>query len=290
MKIGFIGLGIMGSRMAGHLIDADYDLIIHNRSKDKATELIEKGATWADTPASVAEQSDILITMLAHPQAVESVALGENGFLDAMPENTLWVDCSTVNPSFTRRMADKATSRNIRFMDAPVAGSKVQVTNKQLVAIAGGDASDLEICKPLFEQFSQRVVHAGEHGMGSSLKLVVNMMLGISMVAFSEGVAFGKSMGISEEVLHNVLIGGPVVAPFIGLKRDKIEQGEYSPEFPLQWMHKDLHLASVTAYENDANVVLSSMAKELFGMALRAGHGEDDLSAIYAFLNQSKSD
>jgi 3-hydroxyisobutyrate dehydrogenase-like beta-hydroxyacid dehydrogenase len=133
MKVGFIGLGIMGSRMAANLQKAGHYLVVFNRSADKASSLVKEGARWADTPAAVAEQVEVLFTMLAHPEAVKDMALGDNGFLDRLRPDALWVDCSTVNPSFSRQMAEEARSRKIRFLDAPVTGSKGQAAKGELV-------------------------------------------------------------------------------------------------------------------------------------------------------------
>lgn len=289
MKIGFIGLGIMGSRMAGNLQKHSHELVIHNRSKDKASDLLANGAIWADTPEQVASQVDTLFTMLAHPQAVESIALGENGFLDALPEHALWVDCSTVNPSFSRKMAEEATTRKIRFLDAPVAGSKNQAQDALLTFIVGGNISDVEEIRPLFECMGNRVNHVGGHGMGTSLKIVVNYLLASAMASFAEGLVLGESLGIERETLLNVLIGGPVVAPFVAGKRHKIESGEYEPEFPLQWMQKDVQLATQTAYETGVAMPIANVTKEFYQLAMRHGWQENDFSAIYQFLAETRT-
>lgn len=289
MKIGFIGLGIMGSRMAGNLQKHGHELVIHNRSKDKASDLLANGAIWADTPAEVADQVELLLTMLAHPQAVEATALGKNGFLDALPEHALWVDCSTVNPSFSRKMAEEATARKIRFLDAPVAGSKNQAQDAVLTFIVGGNTADVEEVRPLFECMGNRVNHVGGHGMGTSLKIVVNYLLASAMASLAEGLVLGESLGIERETLLNVLLGGPVVAPFLAGKRPKIESGEYEPEFPLQWMQKDVQLATQTAYETGVAMPLANATKELYQLAMRHGWREDDFSAIYQFLAETRT-
>ena len=124
MQVGFIGLGIMGGYMAANLQDAGYDLIVYNRTADKAQPLLDAGATWADSPAALAPPVDLIFTMLAHPEAIEETALGQDGFLAHLRPGSLWVDCSTINPSFARRMAAEAAERNVHFMDAPVLGSR----------------------------------------------------------------------------------------------------------------------------------------------------------------------
>lgn len=280
MKIGFIGLGIMGNLMALNLQAEGYELIVHNRTKEKANELIAGGATWADSPAEVASQVNILFTMLAHPEAVRSTA---HEFLPAFSAGSLWIDCSTVNPSFSREMAQLATDHQIRFLDAPVAGSKKPAESGELVFFVGGE--DVAEAQPFFDIMGKKTVHVGGHGMGTSLKMIVNMQLAVAMASFAEGVAIGRSLGITEETLFNVLIGGPVVPPFVAGKREKLENSDYEPEFPLQWMRKDLHLAAESAYETGASATLASLARELYGYAAKEGYAEEDFSAIYKYFN-----
>lgn len=289
MKVGFIGLGIMGSRMAANLQKKGYELVVFNRTPEKAEPLITNGATWADTPAALASQVEILFTMLAHPPAVLEVALGGDGFLRHFQPNKLWVDCSTVNPSFSQQMAREAQERQIRFLDAPVGGSKGAAESGELLFIVGGDAADLEVCQPLLDAMGRQTIHVGGHGMGTSLKMVLNLLLAEAMVAFSEGMALGQSLGISRDMLFEVLLGGPMVAPFVARKREKIESGEYEAEFPLRWMRKDLQLAAMTAYEQEIALPLGNMVKEMYALAARYGLAEKDFSAIYRFLNDESS-
>ena len=276
MKIGFIGLGIMGSRMAANLQQAGYNLVVHNRTKEKANTLLEGGSIWAETPAEAARQVDILFTMLAHPEAVENYALGENGFLNALPEGTLWVDNSTVDPAFSRRMAAEANARGVRMLDAPVAGSLGAARDAKLAFVVGGAPEDVEEARPMFEKMGVKLIHAGPQGMGTSLKIVVNQLLAVSMAAFAEGIAFGESMGISRETLLNVLVGGPVVPPFMAGKKEKLLTGEFDTEFPLKWMQKDVHLATLTAFDTGAAMPIANATKEAYQLAVRQGFGEID--------------
>ena len=285
MKIGFIGTGIMGSRMAANLQQAGHDLVVHNRTRSKAEALLAAGATWAETPAAVARSADLVITMLAHPQAVEDVALGADGLLDALPAGALWIDCSTVHPAFTRRMAAEAAARGLRFMDAPVGGSKHQAANAALIFYVGGEAADLAVAQPLFDVMGQQTVHVGVAGMGIALKVVVNHMLATSMAAFAEGAALGQALGISQEALFAVLIGGAATAPFLARKRAMFETGAYEVQFPLKWMQKDLHMAAEAAYEAGVPMPVSNAAKELFQLAARSGLADEDFAALYRYLN-----
>jgi 3-hydroxyisobutyrate dehydrogenase-like beta-hydroxyacid dehydrogenase len=283
MKIGFIGLGIMGSRMAGNLQKHGHSLVVFNRTRAKAEPLLGPCGTFSDSPAKVADQVDILFTMLADPDAVEQAALRANGFLNYLPQNALWVDCSSVNPSFSKKMAAAAAARQIRFVDAPVTGSAAVATEGNLVFWVGAEDADLETIRSFLLCMGNRIVHVGGHGMGTSMKMVINLLRGNAMAAFAEGMALGEGLGISRQVLFDSLLGMPAVAPFIAAKREKIEGGNYQPEFPLRWMQKDMHLASVSAYESGVAMPVTNVAKEVYRLAMREGHGTDDFSAIYEF-------
>ena len=284
MKIGFIGLGIMGSRMAANLQRHGRSLVVFNRRRAKAEPLLGPCGTFSDSPAKVADQVDILFTMLANPDAVEEAALRTNGFLNYLRPNTLWVDCSSVNPSFSKKMAAAAAARQIRFVDAPVTGSAAVAEQGKLVFWVGGEDADLETIRSLLLCMGNKIVHVGGHGMGTSLKMVINLLIGNAMAAFAEGMALGEGLGISREVLFDSLLGMPAVAPFLAAKREKIERGNYDPEFPLRWMQKDLHLASVSAYETDVAMPVTNATKEVYRLAMREGHATEDFSAIYDYL------
>ena len=285
MKIGFIGLGIMGSRMAANLQKRGHSLVVYNRTRDKAEPLVAEGARWADSPAALAPQVEIIFTMLAHPDAVEQAALGKDGFLSHLAPGQMWVDCSTVDPSFSRKMAAEAQARGIRFLGAPVTGSKGQAALAKLTFWVGGEANDLETCRPLLECMGNRIIHCGGQGMGASLKMVMNQLLGTIMAAFAEGLVLGKSLGLPPEVLFEAILGGPAAAPFLAAKQERIQNEHFEDaDFPLRWLQKDLHLASVSAYETGVPMPLTNVAKEIYRFAIREGDGDKDFSAIYHYL------
>lgn len=270
----------MGSRMAERLQGAGFDLVVHNRTREKAEPLLANGAVWADGSAGVGRAAEVVFTMLADPESVRETALAGDGLLSGLRPGNLWVDCTTVNPSFSREMGQAAHERGVRFMDAPVAGSKQPAAEGQLLFLAGGDEADVEACRPYFDAMGRDVVHAGGIGTGTSMKMLFNMMLGINMAAFAEMLALGASMGIARESVLDALIGSAVAAPFVQGKRSRIEQDEYGTEFPLKWMHKDLHLAAVTAYETGVAMPVENAAKEAFALAERLGLSEEDFSAV----------
>lgn len=277
----------MGSRMAAHLIESDTHLAVYNRTRSKAEPLAKKGAQVAESPRELADHSDILFTMLATPKVVSEAALGDEGFLPSMHASSLWVDCSTVNPSFSRQMAKEAEQYNVRFVDAPVAGSKAPAESGDLLFLVGGENKDIQECMPYFDKMGKKVITAGATGMGTSLKMVFNLLLGQAMMAFSEGMVLGEALGLSRENLLEILVGSPVVAPFISGKKEKIATDTFDTEFPLQWMHKDLHLASQCGYETHTPLPAVNAVKEVFALAKNDELGEKDFSAIYSFLKKS---
>lgn len=287
MEISFIGLGIMGSRMAANLLKAGHRLYVYNRTQEKAEPLLAQGALWADSPAAAGKQAEVIITMLATPEAVEVTALGENGFLQTLKPNSIWIDCSTISPAVSERMAIEAKNRDIRFLDAPVAGSKLPAEKGELAFFVGGEQADIEQVTPLLQQMGKSILHVGESGKGIAMKMVINLMLGASMAVFSEAVAVGESLGLSQEKLFQVLIGGSVTAPFLAAKKTKIESGDYEADFPLQWMQKDLQLATEAGYQTGVAMPIANVAKEIYGLAKRKGLGEQDFSAIFDYLNST---
>jgi 3-hydroxyisobutyrate dehydrogenase/glyoxylate/succinic semialdehyde reductase len=274
----------MGSRMAANLQKHGYPLVVFNRTRAKAEPLLGPCGKFAESPAKLAEQVDLVFTMLPQPEAVEQTALGTNGFLDHLRSNAVWVDCSSVNPSFSKKMAAEAARRWVRFVDAPVTGSAVPAAEAKLIFWVGAEVADLETIRPLLLCMGNKIVHVGGQGMGTSMKMVINVLLGNAMAAFAEGLALGEGLGISRKVLFDSLLGTPAVAPFLASKREKIESGNYQAEFPLRWQQKDLHLAAVSAFECGVAMPVTNATKELYRLAMRDGLAIQDFSAVYKYL------
>lgn len=284
MKIAFIGLGIMGSRMAAHLLKSGNELTVYNRSEAPRKKLAEHGAIEAHSLEEALTDADIVFSMLSRPEVVEEVML--NRGLHAMKKNALWVDCSTVNPSFTGKAAQVAENEGLHYLEAPVAGTKPQAESGELVFFVGGEQSIKEKVDPLLNLMGSKVLHLGEVGKGASFKMVVNMMLGTSMVAFAESLKFGESMGIDRDFLLDTIPNLPVSAPFTKMKASLIKEGDYEAQFPLELLYKDLHLAAQSAYENEQPIPYSNTAKELYAIAMKEGMGREDMAAIYKLFGK----
>ena len=284
MRIGFIGLGIMGRRMAHNLLTDGHALQVYNRTPERAESLTAAGAVRADSPAAAASDVDVLVTMLASPEAIQTLALEEDGFLAAMPRGSRWVDCSTVHPGFVRWMAGLAGARGVHMIDAPVAGTKGPATAGELVFLAGGRQEDIDVCRPLFDRMGQKVVHLGGVGQGAAMKMVFNLMLGSAMAAYAEALVLGEALGLARETLAQVLLEAPVSAPFLKAKQALIDQDTFEAHFPLRWMRKDLHLAALSAYEQGAALPTLNTVKEIYALAEKAGMGKQDFAAVWKFL------
>lgn len=272
----------MGQRMALNLVNHQVPLTVYNRSAESRQVLAEAGAQVADSFSEAVRGAEVVFSMLSTPEAVEQVMLGE--VLSALPAGALWVDCSTVDPEFSRRCAKTAQAHDLRFLGAPVAGTKPHAEQAQLSFFVGGAARDLEKVRPLLEMMGQKVLHLGEQGQGAAFKMLVNSLLAQSMLVFSEAVHLGEALGLDRDFLLDTLPQLPVTAPFTQAKAERIRQGNYDAQFPLEWMHKDLHLASLCGYQTGQTLPMANLAKELYAQANAQGLGREDFAAIFKAL------
>lgn len=288
MNITFLGLGIMGSRMATNLaagLDSDQDrLTVWNRTAAAADiDGLANVRKAADLHEALAD-ADLVISMLSTPEVIADVFWGKGEALSNMKKNALWIDCTTVNPSFSRSSAQRAAAAGVRFIDAPVAGSKPQAEAAQLAFFLGADADTVQPIKPYLEMMGAKVISLGAVGQGSAFKMVVNMMLAQSMLVFSEAVQLGESLGLPQDFLLNVIPKLPVIAPFVKFKTEAIRSGDYDVNFPLEWILKDVHLAALSAYEVDQPLPLNAVTREVYAGAKRAGMGRLDFAAVHQFM------
>ena len=286
MKIGFIGLGIMGSRMAANVLNGGHSLTVHNRTKSKAESLLNSGAIWADSPEEVAKDANVIITMLENPEVVEELALGKNGFLCALKKGAIWIDCSTVNPSFSQRMGEESKNLGIGFLDAPVSGSKEPAARAGLIFLVGGETNNLIEVQPLLDLMGNKTIHVGDTGKGSTMKLMINQLLGQSMLAFSESLSLGMALGIDKSRAMDILLDSAVTPPILKAFRSRIEDENYEPNFPLKHLQKDLQLFTDTAYEYEKATPLTNVAKEIYALAKQKKQGDLDFSSIFKYLNE----
>lgn len=284
MKVGFIGLGTMGSAMAANLAKAGCSLVVWNRTPSKMDPLVRLGAKAGKGPAQVAAETEITITMVSRPQDVEAVVLGPDGVADGIQAGSVLIDMSTVSPATSRKLAGAVTAKRAEFLDAPVVGSKGPATQGALVILAGGLPQTLERCRPVLSAMGKTIVHAGNVGSGSALKLATNLMLAHLMTGFSEAILLAQRAGVEPKKFLEVLDASTFASPWYHTKGAGMLKGDFSPHFALKHMRKDLDLMLLLAQDIAARVPVTEAVRKLFAETDAAGHGELDYSAIFPYL------
>lgn len=280
MKIAFLGLGIMGSRMAERLIRAGFELTVWNRTPGKTEGLKKWGAKEAASPKEAAAGVDVAITMLADPASVEQVALRKDGLLEGLKKGSLYIDMTTVSPETSRKLGAACAERGVAFLDAPVTGSKPAAASGELLLMVGGDASVLERARPVLQPMSKKIVHMGPVGQGSLMKLVNNLSMAGAMATFFEGFILGKRGGLSGEAILDVLTSGALASPLLRSKGEAILKDNFEPLFSLKHMAKDVHLAVEEAQRERLEAPLSRLLDGLFQEAQRRSFGDEDYAAL----------
>ena len=283
--IAFLGLGIMGSRMAANLLRAGHTVHVYNRSTAAAEPLAALGGTVHTDPGAAVGEADVVFSMLAHPNAVTEVML--NRGLPGMKSGATWVDCSTVDPAFSRSCDTQSSEAGVHFLGAPVAGTLPHAEQAQLTFFVGGEAEVLEAVRPLLDLMGQGVVHVGGAGQGAAYKMLVNGLLANAIAAFSETVHLGEKLGIDRSFLLNNLSKSVVAAPVTAAKAPAMEAGEYPVMFPLEWMHKDLQLVASAAFEVAHPMPITHAVKETYARAQAQGLGRLDFAAVHESLRGS---
>jgi 2-hydroxy-3-oxopropionate reductase len=283
--VGFIGLGIMGKPMAKNLIEAGYDLVAYNRTREKAEEL--GGATVAETPKEVAEQSDIIITMLPDSPQVEAVLIGEEGVFEGIKEGALLVDMSTISPVVTEELADKAQERGASMLDAPVSGGDVGAIDGTLSIMVGGSEEDFERVLPLFEVMGKTVTHVGPVGTGQVAKAANQIVVALTIEAVSEALVLGSKGGVPPEKILDVLGGGLAGNKVMEVKREKMLEHSFDPGFRVELHHKDLGIALAAGREYGVTLPVTAVVDQMLETLKMLGRGDQDHSALLTLIEEA---
>ena len=275
-KIGWIGLGAMGLPMAQNLIDAGYDVIVYNRTKEKEKDLLAQGARAAESPSELIESSDMVFVMVSDDEAVREVFTAKHGLLDAMSAGKIIVNMSTVSPELSQEM-DKLCEAGLKmYVDAPVSGSVKQAKQASLVIMVGEKAKLYEEVKPILEKLGKAVFNVGGTGAGNKAKLAVNMFLAITTQGLAEMVVFAQQMGIKKEDILEIIGSGGLGSPYVKIKGKSILNNDFPSAFALKHMVKDLKLAR----DQQMKSKLGNASLQSFDEAL-SSFGEEDVMAIY---------
>lgn len=271
----------MGSAMAGRLLEAGFPLTVYNRTREKCSELEGKGAKVADSAKALVEACDLVFACTSDPESARAVVFGENGVLAGITAGTKFIDASTVDEACVKEIGAAIIEKGGRFLEAPVSGSKGPALQGQLVFLTAGDKALQEEAQPCFDVMGKKTVFLGEVGKGTQMKLVVNMVMGINMVALSEGLAMGTKAGLQGGDIMDVLGASAVNSPMYGLKGPKMLAGDYATNFPLKHQQKDVRLALALGEQVGQTMPLASATHEAFKAASSSGKGDDDFSAVF---------
>ena len=284
-RVGFVGLGGMGGPMASNLMKAGYEMVLHNRTREKAEKLAEEGeGEVADTPREVAERCDVVITMLPGPSEVETVVSREGGLFEAMRRNLLVVDMSTSSPTLARELARRAREREASMLDAPVSGGDVGAQEGTLSIMVGGEEADFERAKPLFEAMGKTVTHVGPAGAGQVVKACNQIVVALVIEAVSEALVLGSRGGVAPEKILNVLGGGLAGNKVMEVKREKMLSGHFEPGGKVEYHHKDLGIALAAGREYGVSLPATAIVDQMFGVLVAQGRGGWDHSALVTLV------
>jgi 3-hydroxyisobutyrate dehydrogenase len=281
-RIGFLGLGIMGTRMAARVAQAGFPLTVWTHTPGKAAKwaAAHEPAVAVDTPAAVARASDIVVSMVVDGDQVASVLLGENGVIEAAHENLLCVDMSTISPLDSRRIAAALEERGVRMLDAPVTGSSPRAEAGTLTIMAGGAAEDFARARPLLEAMGEVIVHVGELGQGEMLKLINNSLGAANAAALAEALLLARSTGVDLDAFVQVTSAGSGASAQLALKSTPMREHDYTTLFKTEHMLKDVRLCLEEAQAAGIPFPSAAHARDLLTATLGRGHGEDDYAAI----------
>lgn len=284
-KIGFVGLGIMGRYMAGHILAAGYELHVNSRTRSKGELLIEAGALWHDCPGAVAAASDMLITMVGYPADVEAIYLDPNGILDRARPDTVVIDMTTSSPALAERIADAALQRGIAALDAPVSGGDVGARDATLAIMVGGDDAAFNRALPLLRAIGSNIVRMGGAGAGQHTKMANQIAIASTMLAVAESITYAQRAGLDPDLVLDV-IGTGAASSFLlnGLGRKMIRE-DFAAGFFTHHFVKDMKIALDEAKRMELDLPGLTLARSLYERLVKDGYGDDGTQALYRIYN-----
>lgn len=278
-RIGFVGLGIMGQSMAGHLLAAGHALRVYNRSADKAKALVAQGAVWCETPGAVAAEADVVITMVGYPRDVEQVWLGDDGIL-AQARDALLIDMTTSSPDLAQRLAREAAGRGCRALDAPVSGGEVGAREAKLSIMVGGAADAFAQALPILQLMGKTIVHTGGPGSGQHTKMCNQVVIASTIMGVCEGLAYARSAGLDLDVVMQCISGGAAGGFQLSVMGPKIIKGDFAPGFMIEHFLKDLSIGLAEAERMQLRLPGAEQARKLYATLVEQGHARAGTQAL----------
>jgi 2-hydroxy-3-oxopropionate reductase len=286
LKVGYIGLGLMGKSIARNILKAGFPVVVHNRSSGAVDELVVEGATAAHSPKEVAEQVDVIFTNLPDTPDVETVVLGEQGIIEGAHAGLIYIDNSTIKPAAARRIAESLAEKKVFALDAPVSGGDIGARNATLTVMVGGDASALEKAMPVFQAMGKTITHVGDSGAGQVAKAANQIMVAAQMVAMGELLVFSKKAGVDPRKVVEAIKGGAAQCWTLDVKPPRLFDGNRTPGFKAHMQLKDLRIILETAQEYEIPIPSTMENTKLFQEMIDRGMGELDNSAVVGVLEE----
>ncbi len=284
--VGFIGIGVMGRSMAGHLLDAGYSVHVYNRTQAKAQDLVDRGAQWQSSPGEVAVAADVIITIVGFPADVESVYLGEDGVLAQARSGSLAIDMTTSCPNLASRIAQEAAAKGIEVLDAPVSGGDIGAREARLSIMVGGSVSGFERALPLFEIMGKNIVHQGPAGSGQHTKMCNQIAIASGMMAISEAMAYAKKSGLQPETVLKSIESGAAGSWSLTNLAPRVLKGDYAPGFFVKHFIKDMKIAIESAQAMGLELPGLQLAKKLYDQLASNGCEDDGTQALFKLYEE----
>jgi 3-hydroxyisobutyrate dehydrogenase len=280
MKVAFIGLGTMGIGMALNILKAGNELTVYNRTMGKEKDLINEGATWANSPKNAAKEAEIIVTCVSDTPDVEELILGEKGIIHSASKGSIVIDMSTISPAATRHISDELSKKGIKMLDAPVSGGPEGAQNGTLAIMVGGKEEDFNKALPILQVMGKTVTHVGPIGAGQTTKAINQIIISGTYISVSEGLALGIKAGLDMEKVIRAISGGAAGSWVLHNRGINIVKNKYPLGFRVSLHHKDLKIALDTARELGVTMPATALVAQIENGLIAQGYGDDDVSSI----------
>ncbi|WP_282140148.1 NAD(P)-dependent oxidoreductase [Cytobacillus oceanisediminis] len=284
--IGFVGTGVMGKSMAGHLLKAGYPLVVYTRTKEKASELLENGAEWAETPLEVAKKANVIITIVGYPADVEEVYLGENGIITNGRENTYVIDMTTSTPTLAKKIYEEAGKKGIHAIDAPVSGGDIGARDAKLSIMAGGDREAFLAVEPIFNLLGTNIVYQGKAGAGQHTKMCNQIAIASNMIGVCEAVVYAEKAGLDPRTVLQSISSGAAGSWSLSNLAPRIIDGNFEPGFYIKHFIKDMNIALDEAEAMDMMTPGLALAKKMYAELSENGEENSGTQALYKYWDK----
>lgn len=282
-KIGFVGIGVMGSSMAGHLLEAGYEVLVYTRTKTKAEDLLDKGALWVETPGELANKVDILISMVGYPKDVEELYLGENGFLEKLAVGTVAIDMTTSSPALAKKMAEFGREKGIGVLDAPVSGGDIGAKNGTLSIMVGGSEDVFLKVKPIFDILGSSVILQGDAGAGQHTKMVNQIAIASNMIGVTEAIIYAEAAGLNPSRVLDSISGGAAGSWSLANLIPRVLKDDFSPGFFIKHFIKDMGIAISEAKQMGLELPGLTLAEKMYQTLAEQGLSEEGTQALIKY-------